>query len=276
MKELIEQIERLKIDLAKLRVSDEDILPVDLQRSRDIELTYTSNAIEGNTLTLDQTTTLIERGTTAPGKKVSEHLEAVDHHGALEWAKKTAQGNDPIDDETVMRLHELTMKTSRPDIAGRLADFPRRIAGSHVIFPNHQKVPDLMKELGPKLRDNDGSPRAAFDAHHRIVTMHPFDDGNGRTARLLMNLMLLRGGYVPVAVGPDDRQEYIDTINSAQMDGDESAPDFQRFMHRQLAATMQEYVDDLSQSSERTVAPREKPLTPAQIAFLQSKNDMSR
>lgn len=276
MKEIIERIERLKNDLEKLRFSDENILPTDLQRSRDIELTYTSNAIEGNTLTLDQTTSLIERGTTAPGKKMTEHQEAIDHHKALEWVKEMARVNEPIDDETVLRLHQLTMQTSRADIAGRYADFPRRISGMAVIFPNHRKVPDLMRELGATLRISDGSPKAAFDAHHRIVSIHPFDDGNGRTARLLMNLMLLRGGYVPVAVGPKDRQEYIDSINKAQMDGDEGAPDFQRFMHGQLASTMQEYVDDLSEGAEGAVVSEKKPLTPTQIAFMQGKDGMSR
>lgn len=276
MRDLIERIERLKVDLAKLRFSDEDILPIDLQRSRDIELTYTSNAIEGNTLTLDQTKSLIERGTTAPGKKMIEHQEIIDHHNALEWVKKTARNEDPIDDKTVLHLHELTMKTSRSDIAGRYAQYPRRISGMNVIFPNHLKVPTLMNELGDKLLDSDGSPAAAFDAHHRIVSIHPFDDGNGRTARLLMNLMLLRNGYTPVAVSPEDRQEYIDSINKAQMKGDENAPEFQQFMHRQLARTMQEYVDDLGQETELIQEPKKKPLTPAQMAFMQNKGGIDR
>ena len=250
MKETLERIDALKTQLDALRPGEGDLLPPDLQRSQDIELTYSSNAIEGNTLTLDETAALIEHGITVGGKHVNELFEAVDHYEAIQWMRGIAAANTPLTEETITELHRRIVMNSRKDIAGMYSQNTRRIYGSHVVFPNPVKIPALMKDLGYKLSTNDGTPRAAFDMHYQLVTIHPFDDGNGRTARLLMNLMLLRGGYVPVSVRPEDRLEYLNTIKAAQLEQTPTAPAFQAFMHQRLATNLGEYVHDLRQGRE--------------------------
>jgi len=250
MKETLERIDRLKAELDTLRPIEGGLLPLDLQRSQDIELTYSSNAIEGNTLTLDETAGLIEHGITVGGKHVNELFEAVDHYEAIQWMRKIAAAKSPLNEETMTELHRRIVLNSRKDIAGMYSQNTRRIYGSHAPFPNPLKIPALMEDLGNKLSTIDGTPRAAFDMHYQVVTIHPFDDGNGRAARLLMNLLLLRGGYVPVSVDPEDRQEYLDTIKDAQLEQDTTAPKFQAFMHQRLATNLERYVYDLRQGRE--------------------------
>lgn len=271
MEQLTERIERLKSRLDDLRATKDELLPPDLQRSRDIELTYSSNAIEGNTLTLDETADIIEHGITVGGKKIGELFEAVDHYDAVRWMRSVASDGKPLSEDTVTELHRRIVLNSRKDIAGIYSQNARRIYGSDVVFPNPVEIPKLMEELGEHLSIEDSTSHAAFDAHHRLVTIHPFDDGNGRTARLLMNLMLLRGGYPPVSVGPSDRQRYLATIRKAQVAQDPSAPDFQRFMHEMLVATMEEYVHDLQRGEE---ARRQQPgnrMSPEQLAVWRSQ-----
>ncbi len=115
-----------------------------------------------------------------------------------------------------------------------------------MVFPNAVKIPGLMKEYGEWLGTTEPLPAASFDAHYRLVAIHPFADGNGRTARLLMNLMLLRGGYPPVAVRPEDRKTYLDTLEQASIR--EDLKPFQTFMHQQLDATLEEYLSALQEA----------------------------
>lgn len=212
-----------------------------VQRHYDVELTYTSNAIEGNTLTLRETAEVIEHGITAGGKRLKEHLEAVDHHDALLWMREVAGARSvPLGEEIARELHRRIVARSEPSIAGAYSRLPRRIAGSAVVFPNPAKVPDLMRAFGAWLAEAPPTPEAAFEAHYRLTAIHPFADGNGRTARLLMNLVLLRGGYVPVAVRPEDRARYLDALERASL-RDDLTP-FQALLHERLDATLADYL----------------------------------
>lgn len=248
MQEVLERIALLKERFSELRPSRTEQMPPDLQRSYDIELTYTSNAIEGNTLTLGETAELIEHGVTVGGKALKDHLEAVDHFDAVQWMRRLATGPEPLDENVITELHRRIVARSRPEIAGLYSRHTRRIVGSSMIFPNPMKIPALMERLGHRLSEADDRPATAFEMHYRLVTIHPFDDGNGRTARMLMNLLLVRGGYVPVAIRLEDRHEYREALMAAQLAQDDAAPAFQALMHRRLAATLQDYVSDLSQS----------------------------
>jgi Fic family protein len=217
-----------------------------LQKAYDVDLTYTSNAIEGNTLTLRETAELIEHGITVGGKPLRDHLEAVDHYNAVLWMRELAAKATPIDENTVRELHRRIVARSLPEIGGIYSILPRRIAGSPVIFPNPVKIPQLMKDYGEWLGKAEPAPATSFDAHYRLVAIHPFADGNGRTARLLMNLLLLREGYPPVAVRPEDRKTYLDTLEQASV-RDDLKP-FQTFMHRRLDATLGEYLSALQEA----------------------------
>jgi Fic family protein len=216
MDDLLTAIRAKRAELDRLRPISAGAL-LQLQKYYDVELTYTSNAIEGNTLTLRETAEVIEHGITVGGKRLKDHLEAIDHYDAVLWM-------------------------SEPEIAGIYSAHRRRIAGSAVVFPNPAKLPELMAAFGRSL-EQATTPAAAFDAHFRLTAIHPFADGNGRTARLLMNLLLIRGGYVPIAVRPEDRKTYLETLERGSL-ADDLAP-FQRFMHERLDATLGEYLTAL-------------------------------
>jgi Fic family protein len=156
-----------------------------------------------------------------------------------------AEKTTPLDESTVQELHRRIVFRSQPDIGGLYTTLPRRIAGSRVVFPNAAKIPALMKEYGEWLGKVEPVPATSFDAHFRLVALHPFADGNGRTARLLMNLLLLRGGYAPVAVRPEDRKTYLDALEHASVRGD--LKPFQTFMHARLDATLGEYLSALQE-----------------------------
>lgn len=275
MSDLLQEIDLLKGRLIALKGVRKDFLNQDQQLHKDIELTYTSNAIEGNTLTLDQTSELIQHGITVGGKRLDEHLEAKDHYEALVWMRGVASSDMPIDEGIITELHRRVVASSRKDIAGMYSQNARRIYGSDVIFPNPVKIPDLMADLGSDLIKSANSPAEAFSFHHRLVSIHPFDDGNGRTARLLMNMILLRGGYVPVTVGLEQRSEYLASIREAQISNNIDAPVFQEFMHRRLIINMKEYVEVLEegQGLRDQVKPK---LSPGQQAFLHRNHGKGR
>ena len=210
--------------------------------AHDLELTYTSNAIEGNTLTAAETTTVIEHGITVGGKPLKDHLEAIDHFEAIGYVRKIARQKPPLTELDIRNLHRLVMLRSGPDIAGRYADQGRYVltdAGRHAL-PSPAEVPALMHDFVQWLAIEAASPATAFTAHRHLVDIHPFNDGNGRTARLLMNLVLLRGAYPPVSVRPRDRAAYIDALQQAQAGRGATAFDF--MLHERLNSTLAEYL----------------------------------
>jgi Fic family protein len=242
MDSLVKSIAARKERLDQLRPLSREAL-LALQKSWDVDLTYTSNAIEGNALTLRETAELIEHGITVGGKPLRDHLEAVDHYNAVLWMRELAARREPIDETTVREMHRRIVARSQPEIGGVYSILPRRTAGSPVVFPNPVKIPELMQAFGEWLSGAESIPVASFEAHFRLVAIHPFSDGNGRTARLLMNLLLIRGGYPPVAVRPEDRKAYLDALEHASVAGD--LQPFQRFLHERLDATLVEYLSFL-------------------------------
>jgi Fic family protein len=134
----------------------------------------------------------------------------------------------------------------QPAIAGIYNPHPRRVAGSPVIFPNPLKIPGLMEEFGVWLSHAPSTPESAFEAHFRLTAIHPFSDGNGRTARLLMNLMLIRDGYPLFAVRPEDRKPYLDVLECGSMSNDLQR--FRHFIYERLDATLEEYVSALEEA----------------------------
>ena len=225
-----------------------------LNQSYDIELTYTSNAIEGNTLTAAETRMVIEHGVTIGGKPLKDHLEAVDHFEALRYVRDLARQTVPLREADIRNLHRLVMQRSDPDAAGRYANQGRYVetdSGRHH-FPSPAKVPALMDEFAQWLGAAAATPETAFAAHRRLVEIHPFNDGNGRTARLLMNLVLLRDGYPPVAVRPEDRPAYIGALQDAQAGRGSEKLDL--LLYERLDATLGE---SLSALQEALTAPTE-------------------
>ncbi|MBN1849230.1 MAG: Fic family protein [Deltaproteobacteria bacterium] len=186
-----------------------------------IELTYNSNAIEGNTLSRSETAVIIEKGLTVGGKSLREHLETTNHVRALEWIKtfSTKKPKD-ITEQDILDLQGIILK-GIDDNAGRYRNIRVKISESAVIFPSPQRVPDLMAGLIDWLSTEDQMHpiELAGEAHFRLVSIHPFVDGNGRTARLLLNMILMTSGYPPALIRKEDRFAYIDALEKAQLGG---------------------------------------------------------
>jgi len=221
-----------------------------LEHYYDIELTYTSNAIEGNTLSAVETTLVIEQGVTIGGKPLKDHLEALDHYDAIRYVRELAAQATRLTESDVRNLHRLVMQRSRPDIAGRYADLARYVrteTGRHA-FPSPAEIPPLMGDFAAWLGTAPDTPGTAFTAHRRLVEIHPFNfnDGNGRAARLLMNLILIRAGYPPVAVRPEDRLDYIRSLQEAE--AGRGAERFSGLLYRRLDATLEEYLSALEEA----------------------------
>jgi Fic family protein len=251
---LLEQIAAKKAELDRLRPQAPHGLD-NLNRSYDIELTYTSNAIEGNTLTAAETRMVIEHGITIGGKPLKDHLEAVDHFEALHYVRDLARQAAPLREADIRNLHRLVMQRSDPDTAGRYANQRRYVEtdSRRHHFPSPAEVPALMGDFAQWLGAASATPETAFAAHRRLVEIHPFNDGNGRTVRLLMNLVLLRGGYPPVAVRPQDRPAYIASLQDAQA-GRGTEP-FDKLLYERLDATLGEYLSALQEALTAPIVP---------------------
>lgn len=222
-------------------------LPDALVRNLDdwfrVELTYTSNAIEGNTLTRMETAMILEKGLTVGGKSLVEHLEAKNHAAAFDWLKTRLAKDTPLTEDDILSIHRLILQGIDEANAGYYRSVAVRISGSRVVLPNPLKVPDLMrtfidwlinaKELHPV--------ELAAEAHYRLVTIHPFVDGNGRTARLLMNLILLMNGYPIVVVSNEDRLHYLSCLEKAQLGG--SKEDYLQLIVDSVERSLDIYLD---------------------------------
>lgn len=237
--ELASRIAAAQAELDAMRPLSDEVM-VALRHAVDVDLTHTSNAVEGSTLSAGETALVIEKGITVGGKTLREHLEAQDHYAAIGWIRSITDPAQPIGEAEVRELHRRIVLRSAPEIAGVYARLPRRVAGSLVVFPSAEKVPGLMRQFGSWLATESASAVTAFDAHLRLVTIHPFADGNGRTARLLMNLVLMRAGLTPITIRAVDRAAYLSALEAAQADG--SVDSYTNLLSRRLAETLEDWV----------------------------------
>lgn len=181
-----------------------------------IALTYTSNAIEGNTLSEIETAQIIEKDITVPGKSLTEHLEAINHAKAVDLISDLAKSHKNIEISDILSLYRLILGKINDKYAGTFRNVSVRIMGSSIPVPNYQKIPQLMDDLISWLHStNDPVPKISADIHLKLAYIHPFIDGNGRTARLLMNLILLRDKYPLVFIKAQERTKYIQAIQKA-------------------------------------------------------------
>lgn len=200
-----------------------DALLKNLRQWYHIALTYNSNAIEGNTLTHQETALVAEKGVTIGGKSLREHLEVINHVKALEYIETLLpQKPQQITLENILTIHKFILKDIDDDSAGRYRNVAVRISGSEVVMPNPLKIPNLMQNFIQWLQHTTGlhPVQLAADAHFKLVSIHPFIDGNGRTARLLMNLILLQSGYPYAIVRAEDRLAYLKALEKGQTSKD--------------------------------------------------------
>lgn len=188
-----------------------------------IELTYTSNAIEGNTLTRQETALVVEEGITVSGKSLVEHQEAINHAKAYDFIQTLVEEKrQELTTRDILDIHSIILSKIDDDNKGMYRTVSVRLKGSETILPNALKVPELMEEFVIWLQSDifDHPVKIALDAHFKLVSIHPFTDGNGRTARLLMNLLLMQAGYPPAIVRKEDRGVYIDSLEKGQTKDD--------------------------------------------------------
>ena len=221
---LLARLEQKKAQLDALRP-----LPAAAVRRLNEQLTvewiYNSNAIEGSTLTLRETQLILETGLTIGGKSLREHFEVINHKEAIEYVEALTTGEVPITPFHVRQIHRLVLTRIDDEDAGQYRNLPVRITGTAHQPPDSWEVPHLMSEWGDWLNGPALTlhpvERAAL-AHHRLVAVHPFIDGNGRTARLVMNLLLMRDGYPPTIITRANRRQYYRVL--AQADEGSEAP----------------------------------------------------
>ena len=208
-----------KKELDKYRPLDAALVK-NLEEWFRIELTYTSNAIEGNTLTRAETALVVEKGLTIGGKSITEHLEATNTAAALDFVKEQIKRKpSEIKEKDILKIHEIILSGISKENAGLYRRVPVRISGSAVVLPNPKKVQDLMDDFFSWIKKENKlhAVELAAEAHYRLVTIHPFVDGNGRTARLLMNMILMMRGFPPAIIRKNDRLAYIKALEKAQL-----------------------------------------------------------
>ena len=214
-----DEVDSLKKELDSKRPIPKETLK-SLRESVNLEWTYNSNGIEGNTLTLRETQVVLE-GITVGGKSIKEHLEAINHEKAILFLDDLVKDNDPINEWNIKSIHQLVLKDIDNENAGRYRKENVTIKGATHIPPDYLKVPELMEKL--ILTYNAWSEyhpiiQAAL-LHGELVKIHPFIDGNGRTSRLLMNLVLMNKGYNPVIIKKVSRLKYYEALDTAHTTG---------------------------------------------------------
>ncbi|UPT66422.1 MAG: Fic family protein [Sphingobacteriales bacterium JAD_PAG50586_3] len=221
MKNIFSEIDQLKAKLDGLRpLAGEKVL-----KAFDIEYTYESNRIEGNTLTLQETALVVEKGLTISGKPLKDHLEAINHVHALDYVKGLVTGQDNFSQSILLDIHRLILQGIDNDNAGKYRTVPVMISGAKHLPPQPYLVAKQMEDYFiwyDENKDNLHPVELAAEMHERLVTIHPFIDGNGRTARLVMNLLLLQNGYPIVMLkgDADSRLEYYNALEKAQVEND--------------------------------------------------------
>ncbi|HPW89538.1 MAG TPA: Fic family protein [Kaistella chaponensis] len=211
----LERIHEKKRELDKKRPIPSYVLK-SIKDSLSIEWTYNSNSIEGNTLTLQETKMVIKDGFTIKGKSLREHFEVVNHQEAIEFVESLASNEYVLNKLDILSIHHLVLQKIEKDFAGKYRTSGVRISGANFVPPNALKVDEFVSELIDFANDSevDILIRSAI-FHHRFAWIHPFFDGNGRTARLLLNLILMKSGFPPAIILKNDRKKYYDALNQA-------------------------------------------------------------
>ena len=189
-----------------------------IKEQLSIEWTYNSNSIEGNTLTLRETQMVLQEGITVKGKSLREHFEAKNHEKAINYLFSIVKDDYELRSIDILSIHGLILNLIEEDFAGRIRNGGVRITGANFIPPNANKVSDLLDELIDFINTNPldlNDIELATIFHHKLVWIHPFFDGNGRTVRLVMNLLLMRKGFPPAIILNTDRKKYYEALNLA-------------------------------------------------------------
>jgi Fic family protein len=245
MNVMLKKVDVLKEQLSALRPLPEEALKK-IQDALDIEYTYESNRIEGNTLTLQETALVVNEGVTISGKSMREHLEAINHTEAISYIKDIAKQDIEISERTIKEIHALILHGIDRENAGRYRTVPVMISGSTHIPPQPYLIEKQMEDFILRFKQMEKEKvhpvLIAAYLHDELVRVHPFIDGNGRTSRLLMNLYLLRNGYVIITLkGSNDAK--VSYYMALEKSHTEHLPeDFQKLVVEAEIAALQKYL----------------------------------
>lgn len=246
---MLKEVDVLKEQLSSLRPLPEEALKK-IQDAFDIEYTYESNRIEGNTLTLQETALVVNEGVTISGKSMREHLEAINHAEAISYIKDIAKQDIEISERTIKEIHALILHGIDRDNAGRYRNVPVMISGSTHMPPQPYLIEKLMEDFIHRFKqmeaENVHPVLIAAYLHDELVRIHPFIDGNGRTSRLLMNLYLLRHGYVIITLkGSNDAK--VSYYMALEKSHTEHLPEeFQKVVVEAEIAALRKYLSIMS------------------------------
>lgn len=187
----------------------------DIRDQFALVLTHTSNAIEGSTLTQEETAAVLFDNVALPDKSLTEHLEAKNHQTAFLFLLEQVAAHAVIDEELILKLHGMLMNGIRSD-AGSYRSHAVRIVGADIATANYLSVPKRMEELVADVPHSHDSIVHIAALHARFEQIHPFSDGNGRIGRLLMHAMLLEKNLPPVVIRPEEKRFYYAALNTAQ------------------------------------------------------------
>ncbi|MBP6181875.1 Fic family protein [Flavobacterium sp.] len=225
-----------------------------IRESLSIEWTYNSNSIEGNTMSLRETQMVIQEGITIKGKSLREHFETHNHDKAIDYLYSIVDEDYNLRSIDILSLHGLVLRSIEDDFAGRIRNGGVRITGANFTPPNANKVPDLLDKLIDFINTNPlelNDIELATVFHHKLVWIHPFFDGNGRTVRLAMNLLLMRSGFPPAIILKNDRKKYYEALNQA------NGGNYQKLtllMCQSLERTLNIYINALPGNDKEYVA----------------------
>lgn len=204
---VLQEVDALKAELSTLRPLPPEALKK-IEDALEMEYTYESNRIEGNTLTLQETALVVNEGITISGKSMREHLEAINHAQAVEFIKDIARQEIEVSERTIKEIHAIVLHGINRENAGRYRTVPVMITGSTHMPPQPYLIEKQMEDFILKFQqmERNGIHPVIIAAylHDELVRIHPFIDGNGRTCRLLMNLYLLQHGYTIVTLKGDN------------------------------------------------------------------------
>ncbi len=229
-----ESLDKLTEELTGLKIELDSFRPIpilqleNLSNTDKIDYTFESNWIEGNTLTLQETAMIVEKGLTINGKSMREHLEAINHAEAIDFITNLVKNKMPFNAKTLLQLHSLILRGIDKENAGRYRNIQVRIGGSTFLPPPPYLIEKQIEDyfLFYEANNNKMHPIVlAADMHEKLATIHPFNDGNGRISRLVMNLIALQNGYPIINISGEkmNRMDYYNALEQAQVHNNNKA-----------------------------------------------------
>lgn len=223
-----------------------------LKEQFEVEMIYNSNAIEGNSLTLKETYLVINEGLTIKGKPLKDHLEAKNHQEALEYLYNLIEKDkkNTFSENLIRSLNQIVQQNIDKEWAGRYRNSGVIIGGADHKPPEALGIPKLMRNLIDWVGYNKKKMHPvelASILHHKLVYIHPFFDGNGRTSRLVMNIILMQSGFPLVIVLKNDRKRYYQTLSEADKG---EYVNFVNFIARAVERTLDIYLKTLMPSKK--------------------------